>query len=317
VTAGAALLASRNRTLAGLPLIGALLLPTLSASAHARTSGTLAFAADLVHLSAGSVWVGGLAFTVLALMLAGADRWPLASRAVPRFSLLAVVSVVSLIAAGSVRGSEELVPPNTGARHWPHYIWTGLWHTTYGQLLLAKILLVVPLLGFGAYNNRFAVPRLKRQIASVVEQRRFLRAAGAELAIMAAILGVTAVLVTEAPAKATIAPPKYATDTVPIGNVEVNYIVEPAATGPNTIHLYFLHPKSGFPANLADATLSATLPSANLGPLRIPLTRIVPSHYTTSTAVFPQPGDWQLTIEARRGQFESLTQTVTVPIREG
>ena len=63
--------------------------------------------------------------------------------------------------------------------------------------------------------------------------------------------------------------------------------------------------------------MSATLPSKNLGPLRIPLTRIVPSHYTTSAGVFPEAGDWQVTFEIRRGQFQSYTQTVTVPIREG
>src|SRR4029450_878351 len=106
---------------------------------------------------------------------------------------------------------------------------------------------------------------------------------------MAAIVGVTAVLVTEPPAKASVAVPKYATDTVPLGPLELNYIVEPAKTGPNTIHLYFFKPKSGFPASVDDAKLSATLPSQNLGPLRIPLTRIVPRHYTTSARGFRHP----------------------------
>jgi len=305
VVAALALFASRSRRLEAFPLFAILLLPTLSAAGHARTSGTIAYLADLVHLTAASCWVGGLAFTVLALILAGDDRWPLASLAVPRFSIMAVVSVIALIAAGSLRGYEEVK-----AFH-------GLWDTTYGKLLLAKIALVLPLLALGAYNNRYAVPRLKRQIASAVEQRRFLRAAGAELAVMAVIIGVTAVLVTEPPAKASVSVPKYATDTIPLGPLELNYIVEPAATGPNTIHLYFFKPKSGFPASVDDAKLSATLPERNLGPLRIPMQRIVPSHYTTSSAVFPQPGDWQLRVEVRKGQFQSYTQTVTVPIREG
>ena len=172
------------------------------------------------------------------MLLAGSDRWPLASRAVPRFSILAVVSVATLITAGTLRGYQEV-----RAFH-------GLWDTTYGQLLLAKIALVLPLLALGAYNNRFAVPKLKKQIASVVEQRRFLRAAGAELAIMAVIVGVTAVLVTEPPAKASVNAAKYATDTVPIGPLELNYIVEPAKTGPNTIHLYFFQQGTGSPASV-------------------------------------------------------------------
>ena len=303
VIAPAAFLASRSKksSVGWLVLVPALLLlPTISAAGHARTSGTYALIADVVHVAAASVWVGGLAFTVLALLLAGADRWPLAARAVPVFSILAVASVVTLIAAGTLRGYQEV-----RAFH-------GLWDTTYGVLLLVKIGIVLPILALGAYNNRFAVPRLKRQIASATEQRRFLRMAGAELALMVAIVSVTAVLVTEPPAKASVKPAKYVTDTVPIGNLEVNYIIEPAKTGPNVIHLYFFT-RAGVPANVDDAKLSATLPSKGLGPVRIPLQRIVPSHYTTPAGVFPQPGEWQVTIEARRGEFEALTQTVTVP----
>ena len=296
---------SRNSAFGFLVLVPAvLLLPTLAAAGHARTSGTVAVIADVVHTAAASMWVGGLAFTVLAVLLAGADRWPLASRAVPVFSILAVGSVVTLVIAGTIRGYEEV-----RAFH-------GLWDTTYGKLLLLKVGLVLPLIALGAYNNRFAVPRLKRQIASALEQRRFLRAAGVELAMMAAIVGVTAVLVTEPPAKASVAAPKLISDTVPIGNLEVNYTIEPARTGSNVIHLYYFKP-TGEPANVEDTKLSATLSSEGVGPIRIPLQKIVPSHYTTPAAVFPQPGDWQLLIEARRGEFEALTQTVTVPIREG
>jgi copper transport protein len=304
VVGAVALMASRSRRLELLPLAALALLLTISAAGHARTSGPWAFLFDVIHIAAASTWVGGLGFMILALLLAGADRWPLASRAVPRFSLIAVVSVATLIVAGTLRGYQEV-----RAFH-------GLWDTTYGQLLLVKIALVLPLLALGAYNNRFAVPRLKKQIASVVEQRRFLRAAGAELAIMAVIVGVTAVLVTEPPAKASISAAKYATDTIPIGPLELNYLIDPAKTGPNVIHLYFFK-RTGPPANVDDAKMSATLPSKNLGPLQIPLTRIVPSHYTTSAGVFPEAGDWQVTFEIRKGQFQSYTQTVTVPIREG
>jgi copper transport protein len=307
VIAPAAFLAgrSRNVSLGWLVLVPALfLLPTITAAGHARTSGAIAMIVDVVHIAAASTWVGGLAFTVIALVLAGADRWPLASRAVPVFSILAVGSVVTLIAAGTFRGYQEV-----RAFH-------GLWDTTYGKLLLVKIGLVLPLLALGAYNNRFAVPRLRRHIASALEQRRFLRAAGAELAIMAAIVGVTAVLVTEPPAKASVEAQEKVADVVPIGNLEVSYSIEPAKTGPNVIHFYFFTPR-GVPANIDDLKLLASLPSQNLGPIRIPLQKIVPSHYTTPGGVFPQPGEWQVTLEARRGEFEALTQTVTVPIREG
>ncbi len=307
---------TRNVALETVTILPALcLLPTLSAAGHARTSGALAIVADVVHLAAASTWVGGLGFTVLALLLAGRDRWKLAARVVPRFSTLAVASVVTLVAAGALRGSGELVPAGTGLRQWPRTVWEGLWHTTYGQLLVAKVALVLPLLGLGAYNNRYVVPRLRKRIASVFEQRRFLRVAGLELAIMAAILGMTAVLVTEPPAKSSVNPPKFVSIIAPVGDLEVNFTVEPARTGPNVIHLYFFT-QEGAPANVAEAKHTASLPSDNVGPLRIPLQKIVPSHYTVSGASFPFPGDWQVMIEARRGEFEALTQTVSIEIRE-
>ena len=133
---------------------------------------------------------------------------------------------------------------------------------------------------------------------------------------MATIVGVTAVLVTEPPAKASVKPPKLFNTFAPLGNIELNMTMEPARTGPNVIHIYTFT-QSGVPAPTAAMTLTGSLPSQNLGPLQIPLQRIGPFHYTVSGATFPQPGDWQMTIEARRGQFEALTQTLTVPIREG
>ena len=75
----------------------------------------------------------------------------------------------------------------------------GLWETTYGQLLLVKLALVLPLLALGLYNNRRAVPRLRQRLATAAERTRFLRIAAAELALMVAIVSVTAVLVSEPP----------------------------------------------------------------------------------------------------------------------
>ena len=126
-----------------------------SLAGHASVSGTVAFVADVAHVAAAAAWTGGLAFLMLALVLARQDRWPLAAVAVPRFSTLAVGAVAVLLVAGVVNGYEQV------------RAWRGLWDTTYGLLLLGKVALVIPLLLLGLYNNRYAVPRLRRQIASV------------------------------------------------------------------------------------------------------------------------------------------------------
>ena len=73
---------------------------TPSFSGHARTLGGLGLASDISHVVSAALWTGGLGFLVLGLVLAEADRWPLATRAVPRFSSLAVGSVVVLLITG-------------------------------------------------------------------------------------------------------------------------------------------------------------------------------------------------------------------------
>jgi copper transport protein len=284
-------------------VVASALLPTPSLSGHAHVRGGLALLSDIVHVASAAAWTGALAFVVAALIAAGKQRWPLAARAVPRFSNVAVVAVGALLVSGSVNGYEEV-----GA-------WHGLWDTTYGLLLLAKIALVLPLLAFGSYNNRYAVPRLKRQLASPLEQRRFLWVAGAELVLVVAIVGITAVLVTEPPARASAAPRGPYATTVRLGGLEANIVADPAAVGPNVIDLH-LTDRSGRPADVDELRISASLPGEAVGPLRFPAHPLAPGHYAVHGAQLALAGDWQLRIEARRGEFEALTGTVSIPIRK-
>ena len=92
----------------------------------------------------------------------------------------------------------------------------------------------------------------------------------------------------EPPAKAYVDAPKYITDIVPIGNLEVNYTIEPAKAGPNEIHS--ISSSRPAPANVDDVKLSATLPSQGLGPIRIPLQRIVPQPLHDSRGRLPAAG---------------------------
>jgi copper transport protein len=282
--------------------LGAALLGTTSLAGHASVLGGLTLAADITHVVAAAVWTGGLAFVVLALLLARGDRWTLAARVVPRFSAVAVGAVAVLLVAGVTNGYLEVRS------------WHGLFSTTYGQLVIAKAALVLPLLGLGAYNNRYAVPRLRRQIASAVEQRRFLRAAGAELALVIAIVGVTAALVSEPPPKASAAPSKgpYAS-TTQVGPYEVNLVLDPAKTGNNAIHIYLLKP-SGLPAAAAEVRLAASLEQPSLGPIRIHTTPAGPGHFV-GYAQLPIAGTWSLGVEVRRDKFDQWDSTLTIPIR--
>jgi copper transport protein len=281
----------------------ALLLLTPSLAGHASVSGAIALVTDVAHVTAAAVWVGGLAALAVALLCAGAARWELAVTAVPRFSGLAVVAVSWLIASGTVSAYLQVRALR------------GLWETTYGQLLLVKITLVLPLLALGLYNNRRAVPRLRERLATAAERTRFLRTAAAELALMVAIVGVTAVLVSEPPARAEVAPRGPYATTAELGDLELNLVVDPATAGLNQIHLYLTN-SSGQPTDVDEATVSATLASRQIGPIRMEAHPAGPGHFIVHGAQLALAGDWQLRVEVRRGEFNATAATVSVPIRK-
>jgi putative copper export protein len=311
-----------RRPLIGLTLaFGAGLALTPSFSGHASTLGALGLTSDIFHVIAAAIWTGGLAFLLLALRLAGTDRWPLATRAVPRFSNMAVLSVVALLTAGIISGYLQV------------RTWRGLWETEYGLLLLAKIVLVIPLLALGAYNNRYAVPRLKAGISSVLERRRFLRATGVELAIMVAIVAVTAVLINAEPARTelemTAAEGDHATmtgpemepghepfeGTVQLGQSEAMVSVDPAVSGENMITITFMQAADA--EEITEVTIAASLDGEDIGPLDFTAKPdpAQPGTFMVEGASLSIAGDWDLRIEALLGEFDLLTDNLTVPIQ--
>jgi copper transport protein len=312
-----------RRLLAGLTLVlGAGLAVTPSFSGHASTLGALGLTSDVIHVVSAAIWTGGLALMLLGLLLAGDDRWLLAMTCVPRFSNMAVLSVVALIAAGIVSAYLQV------------RTWSGLWETEYGLLILAKVALLLPLLALGAYNNRYAVPRCKSGIASPLERRRFLRVTAAELGIMTAIVAVTAVLINAEPARTELemeamseAEHPAMTDdamteghesfegSVQLGDMEAMITVDPAMPGENTITITFMESAE----TPTEVSVAASLPSQDIGPLDFTAKPdpAQPHAYVIEDASLSIAGDWELRIEALLGEFDLLTETITVPIQGG
>jgi copper transport protein len=282
------------------PAAGLVITPALSG--HANVSGSAAFVLDVIHVAAAAVWVGGLAFVVLALLLATDGRWPLAMRCVPRFSAAAVISVAALVVAGSLNGYLQI------------RTFDGLFNTTYGRLLLVKIGLVLPLLAFGAYNNRYAVPCIRRGDATTAQRRRFLRMTGAELAIMTVVVAVTAVLVSEPPAKAqadsTAATPGAV--SVFAGPYHLELELEPGTAGQNDLIVTVVHGEG-----VTELTVAATLPSQGIGPLRYTAKKTGPEEYVAADADLTIPGTWTFTLSVRKGEFELYEGEAQVPVGAG
>jgi copper transport protein len=280
-------------------LLAAGLVVTPGLSGHASVSGPISIVADAAHVLAAGVWTGGLAFVVIGLVFSRGDRWELAATSVPRFSTLAVGSVAILIVAGTLNGYLQV------------RAWRGLWDTEYGILLLVKIGLVLPLLALGAYNNRYAVPRLRERIASGLERRRFMRFAGAELVIMLAVVGVTAGLVNAPPARTEVQMHEAPAADLELGPLMAHMEVEPGMLGRNEIHLEFTEGRPD------EVRVSVGLEEQGIGPLRYRARRgMEPGAWVVRRANLSPAGEWQIRVEARRGEFDLFTDNVHVEIEK-
>jgi copper transport protein len=156
----------------------------LSLSGHSAAdagSSWLSQLADWLHLSAASLWVGGL--IQLAFVV-----WPLEPElrrpAFLRFSRLATVLIVVLLAAGTYLSVLRL----------PQF--SDLWSEGYGQVLLVKLGLVSLALVWGAAHHFLVRPRLERGAPLFAGLPRSL---AGESAVGMAILLAAAVLVDSKP----------------------------------------------------------------------------------------------------------------------
>ncbi|MCX4235427.1 copper resistance CopC/CopD family protein [Streptomyces ortus] len=136
-------------------VVAAGLAATWAMAEHASTGlqAGIAMPADVLHLLAVAVWLGGLSTLLVVLY-----RAPSIERsAVQRFSQVAFGSVAVLVVTGIYQSWRQV-----GS-------WSALTGTWYGQLLLIKVALVVVLVGI-AYVSRRWTARLAQTPTSAAKQ---------------------------------------------------------------------------------------------------------------------------------------------------
>jgi copper transport protein len=287
-----------------------LLTPALAGHASVESPSGVFFPADVIHVLAASVWVGGVACLLVALpagtrQLQGAERTGLLLATLERFSPLALAAVVAIAVTGVVQAYIDVRSLHA------------LLHTVYGGLILAKTALLAVLIGFGWVNRERVIPLLRRLAAggstpgaAGIRARRTMRG---ELALMGAVLGVTAALIGYAPPVDMAAGP-FSTSTR-LGPAELEMTLEPARVGANTIHLYLIDARTGaqFTAT-KELTASARLPAKGIGPLPLRSYLAGPGHYVFSSAVLSPGGTWLIEIVDRVSEFQQYSRVVKVPI---
>jgi copper transport protein len=285
--------------------------PALSGHASIQSPTGVFFPSDVLHVLAASIWVGGIASLLLALpaatrALEPPQRSRLLVATLARFSPLALTAVLVIAATGVVQAYIDVRTVS------------GLLHSTYGALIIAKVIMLLALICLGWVNRERVIPALKR-IAGTgqspgnvgVLARRTMRG---ELALMLGVFGVTAALISYAPPIDAASGP-FSTNTT-LGPAELEMTVEPARTGLNTVHLYLINARDGtqFTAT-KELTATAKLPSKEIGPLSLPAHAAGPGHYILSSTVLSPGGTWEIEIVDRVSEFQEYSRTVKVPIQ--
>ena len=285
--------------------------PALSGHASIQSPTGVFFPSDVLHVLAASVWVGGIACLLLALpaatrRLAGQQRSRLLLAVLARFSPLALAAVIAIAATGVLQAYIDV-----RSLH-------GLLHSTYGALIIAKTVLLLSLICLGWVNRGRLIPALKRIAAAGsapggagVLARRTMRG---ELALMLAVFGVTAALISYAPPIDAASGP-FSINTT-LGPAELEMTVEPARVGLNTVHLYLIDARTGtqFTAT-KELTATARLPAKGIGPLALKANLAGPGHYVLSSAELSPGGTWEIEITDRVSEFEQFSHTVKVPVQ--
>ncbi len=284
--------------------------PALSGHASIQSPTVVFFPSDVLHVLAASVWVGGIACLLLALPAAtralhSSQRSRLLLTTLARFSPLALTCVMVIAVTGVVQAYIDVRSLD------------GLFHTTYGALIIVKVILLALLICIGWVNRERVIPALKRiaaagqaPSATGVLARRTMRG---ELALMLCVFGVTAALISYAPPIDAASGP-FSTNTT-IGPAELELTLEPAKVGLNTIHLYLINAKTGAQfTETKELTVVARLPSKGIGPLPLKANLAGPGHYVLNSAVLSPEGAWEIEIIDRVSEFEQYTRTVKVPI---
>lgn len=167
----------------------------ISGHASIVPMGTLSQVSLVVHLAAGSAWLGGIPGVLLSVASRPRLGRKAISEVVDRYSKIATGSVVLVLVFGSITASTMLESP------------VELLTTTYGMSMLAKILVVLVLAGIGAYNHLVLVPRLRASADNEESAEEPLEGAASIRGTLAAeSIGLIAVVVATAFLTSTGAP---------------------------------------------------------------------------------------------------------------
>lgn len=298
---------------------------------------------DFVHLGASAVWLGALVMLPFVMArirkdLTDTDRLLFTANMFDRFSIVAGVSVAVVMATGLFNGLAAI--PS----------WDALTDTTYGRVLIAKLVTIAPLLAVAALNAFVLKPRLVQAIdaeyqqgatearseagasggaggggASIAWLQRWLpRTIIAEVALVVAVFGAVGVLTQTSTAQSEIdarlaqeAANARFRQSVEIDGLVMTFEVTPNQVGLNEFSLAI--------QNAADASPVASVTQARLrfeydevpgliAPSQLLLNRFGDGDFRAQGAYLTQKGNWRVETTIRRSDGDDVTRVFRLPV---
>jgi copper transport protein len=286
---------------------------TFALCGHAAAGGhrPIAIASDTLHVGAMSLWLGGLALLLGAVL--GRGRREESTPPVLRFSRVASLAVTTLVATGVYQSLREVRS------------WDVLLHSHYGHVLLVKLgivaLVLVAAAGSRAWVWQTMNPVVQVHAATaappgpVVEGRPRLRrlrvSVAIETTVLLGVLVASAMLVTSDPAAST--PTAHpVSESLVVGPDRVRVSAVPDAARHVRVTLDVTD-ADGKPTEPREVDASLSLPASRIGPLPITLVTGGQGHRTGAVSV-PVPGDWRLAVTVRTSAIDEATGYVDVPV---
>jgi len=275
-----------------------LIVPGAAGHAAQTSPRGLTLVFDWLHLASGSVWLGGLiGLLVLWSSVPSHERVPALSVTVPRFSNVALVSVLVLGATGIGEAIEHTPAVNA------------LWETGYGQAILVKAGLLGAAMLIASGNLLRSRPRLiaaQRRPELGEPAARLLRGLiSGELVVVIGIVFAAAVLSSLAPP-----PPAFALETSALAKVGPGRVVQTInhagytlqvlvspnkAAAPDSFALRIT--KSGQPVRGANVTLLFNHLEMQMPTQEYQLTETAPGVYSRAAPALVMVGRWGLTFQ--------------------
>jgi copper transport protein len=288
---------------AGTGAVVALAGPAFAGHTRAYPPAPVMILWDVLHVTAGAMWLGGLVGLVLTLR-AMSGREVVAARTLSRFStiasgLLLVVAGAGAFLAWRIVGS-----------------WSLLVGTTYGWLLLAKIAIAALVAAMGGWNRWRTLPAVRSASGFGDRERAarlVVRTVRVEAALLVVLLGVTGVLVNTSPRPAPVTPVSGTTGTgaATAGDLRVLAVMDPQRVGSNTL-LVQVQDAAGDPYDPpANPVVSLRTEGLDVG--EVTVTPIAAGTYRGEVVV-PRAGEWEVQVSIVLSRFENPVTTVRLRV---